>query len=287
MDLFAIGSNLPARVGIGKGGVKVGICCFILAKNEEVNIARCLTALRACGTHTVVLDSHSSDDTAEIARRFGAEVRTYDYTTHVEALQYICEQSTRPEDFVMVLDADMQVSPELVNEATELLQSGKVDAVSAPVLMYWEGKPLPYGSMYPPKPFMFRGGKHYFEAVGHGEQLMAWVKVAVTKNTLIHNDLKPLGVYLDTQCRYCNNWLKRSAAGQSTVRDKLRKTPLILFAAPLYSYILKLGFLSGRAGLGYALDRLIAEAIKYRQSLAMKVNPEVSPDCRAGRAACE
>jgi hypothetical protein len=265
--------------------VIVGIRCFVLAKDEEVNIARCLAALRECNVPTVVLDSHSGDATADVARRMGAEAEAYDYTTHVDALEYICVERTRPEDVVMVLDADMRVSDALVREGQELLLSRDVDAVSAPVAMYWEGRPLPHGSMYPPKPFMFRGGKHYFEAIGHGEQLRDWVKVAVTKNKLVHNDLKSFEAYLDTQCRYCTNWLNRSAAGQAALRDRLRKTPLMMLAAPLYSFVMKLGFLSGKAGVGYAMDRMIAEAIKYRQFVAVQTGQDASPERRADRAA--
>jgi hypothetical protein len=263
----------------------VGIRCFILARDEELNIGRCLSALNACHLASVVLDSHSKDGTADIARRMGAEVQTYDYTTHVEALEYICQQRTAPQDSVMVLDADMQVSAALVEEAQQLLATSDIDAVKAPVLMYWQGKPLPRGSMYPPKPFMFRGGKHYFQAVGHGEELRSWVKTGQTANRLIHNDLKSFESYLDTQCRYTNNWLSRLAAGQASFRDHLRTTPLMMFIAPLFSYVCKGGCVSGRAGLGYALDRLLAETIKYRQCLALKVNGEWEPEAKAKRAA--
>jgi len=48
----------------------------------------------------------------------------------------------------------------------------------------------------------------------------------------------------------------------------------MLILVPLYSFFLHLGFLSGRVGAVYALDRLIAEAIFYRQALASRFTAE-------------
>ena len=54
-------------------------------------------------------------------------------------------------------------------------------------------------------------------------------------------------------------------------RDRIRqKTPLGIILTPFISYFLKLGFLDGKSGLIYALDRLIAEAIIYRYSVSEK-----------------
>ena len=61
----------------------------------------------------------------------------------------------------------------------------------------------------------------------------------------------------------------RKEAGELSGRDRIRvRWPLLVFAVPFVSYVLKGGFLDGRAGAIYALDRLIAEAIMYRRSLS-------------------
>jgi len=244
------------------------LVCYVLAKNEEANIGRCLRALQQACIPAVVLDSHSTDRTAEIARELGARVEDHDYTTHADALNLICASRTGSGELAMVLDADMVVPLALLSEARELILSGVADAVAAPIEMYWNGAALEKGSLCPPKPFMFRGGKPYFEPLGHGERLRPGVRLSVAKRRLIHNDLKPFSAYLDSQHRYSRNLVERARANQVSLHDRLRGTPVMMFFVPLFSYIFRGGIFCGRTGLGYALDRLIAEAIMFRQRIA-------------------
>ena len=67
----------------------MNITAYILAKNEEANISNCLLALKECGLRAVVLDSGSEDHTRELALRGDAEVESYDYRNHLEALRYL------------------------------------------------------------------------------------------------------------------------------------------------------------------------------------------------------
>jgi len=248
----------------------VNVTAYVLAKNEEPNISNCLPAVKKCGLRPIVLDSGSTDRTRELALRCDADVEDYQYRDHLEALRYICQERTPADEFALVLDADMVVSPELITEAKSLLSEGEADVAAAPVTMYWNGRPLGHGSLYPAKPFMFRGGAHYFEAAGHGEVLVPGTRSAMTGHHLIHNDLKPFDTYLASQLRYSDNLVRRRSIRKLSWRDRLRMTPLMLLAVPLFSYLFKGGVFSGKIGLGYALDRLIAEAIMYRQGIAYR-----------------
>jgi glycosyltransferase involved in cell wall biosynthesis len=58
------------------GGLPVTV--LLAARNEAVNLPRCLAALKPAA-RVIVLDSHSTDATAEIARAWGAEVVQFDY----------------------------------------------------------------------------------------------------------------------------------------------------------------------------------------------------------------
>ena len=251
----------------------VTVTAYVLARNEERNISNCLGALKKCGLLSIVLDSGSTDRTRELALGCDAKVEDYQYRDHLEALRYICEERTPVDEGALILDADMVVSPELVMEAKSLLNERRADVAAAPVTMYWSGRRLNHGSLCPAKPFMFRGGAHYFEAAGHGEVLVRGARTAITEHELIHNDLKSFEAYLASQLRYSNNLVRRRSVHKLTWRDRLRMTPLMLLAAPLFSYLFKGGVFSGKTGLGYALDRLIAEAIMYRQHVASNLQP--------------
>lgn len=267
---LATGLSYQRHCGASAG---VKLTAYILAKNEEANLASCIRSLREAGVQAIILDSGSTDRTRQIAEQRGCNVETYDYRDHLEAFRYVCQERTRREEFALVLDADMVVSHELLSEAECLLSRRNADVALAPVRMYWNGQPLGRGSLYPPKPFLFRGGSHYFEARGHGEDLISGTRAVVTRHELIHNDRKPFQVYLSSQVRYAENLSRRRSAGKLSWRDRLRTTPLMVFASPVLSYLFRGGIFSGTAGLGYALDRLIAEAIMYRQHVAAEPIP--------------
>jgi glycosyltransferase involved in cell wall biosynthesis len=266
----------PARIAV----------VYVLAKNESVNIDGCLASLRECGLRAVVLDSGSTDTTHDQVRAFdNAELRPWVYTNHCDAYNQITMQH-RPDEWVMVLDADMRVSPALKTEIESMLDSASgPQAVKAPVRMFWDGLPLHHCSLYPPKPVVFRGGAAYFEPAGHGERLKQGLRVAMTRARLDHDDRKPFQNVLANQWRYAIDVVKRSDAGHATWRDKLRRrTPLMMLITPLYAYIVRRGFLDGRAGVIYAIDRLIAETLAYRASMSPLVKQQIEQQRAAGKA---
>ena len=176
---------------------------------------------------------------------------------------------SEPDDYCGVFDADMEMTPALAFDIQSILKDNEV--IKSPVEMYLDGFPLKHGSLYPPKPIVFRTGKSYFEPVGHGERLLNGVGFSLTRNALIHNDLKSYSSYLESQIRYSEKLVSIATNGHLTWRDRLRlKTPLLIIIAPLYSLFVKKGLFS-KKGWAYALDRLIAEAIMYRTSLRKQI----------------
>lgn len=245
---------------------------FILAKNEEANIHRCLNALAGLAVEVTVLDSGSTDKTREIASQFTfVRVEDYKYVNHLTAYNDLCTRPAQPGQYIMIIDSDIIITQELQREITDLVTKGDIQVAQAPIVMWWCGRPLKHGSMYPPKPFLFKTGASYFVAVGRGEQLLPEVSALTTNHQMIHDDRKPYLSYLQSQVRYTANSLAHFQRGTPRWRDKLRyRTPLAILLTPLYSFFIRLGFLSGKIGFIYALDRLIAEAIFFRQAMASR-----------------
>jgi glycosyltransferase involved in cell wall biosynthesis len=240
---------------------------YVLCKDEAENIGKCIAALRQAGVPVTLFDSGSSDDTCTIAARERVDVVRYTYIDHCHAYNEITTATDTP--FCGILDADMEVSPELVVEVLALLESA--DVVTCPIRMYVDGLPLPHGSLCPPKAVAFRRGRAYFEPVGHGERLVPGSRTATTSHTLRHNDLKPYAAYLASQLRYSEKFAARAAHGQRNWRDWLRfNTPLMMLVTPAYSLLVKGGILS-RTGWLYAIDRLIAEALMFRRSIEARL----------------
>ncbi len=229
-------------------------------------MGKCLDALQECGASVVVLDSGSTDETKEIACRYdNTLVRDFGYRNHHLAYNEITTQFVEPGTWAMILDADMEVSPPLWTELRELTRDESVDVFIAPVQMYVEGVPLSHGSLYPPKPIVFRAGNEYFVAKGHGEKLADDVRTRQTHALLGHNDYKPFERYLTSQVRYAGNTWRRAQASQIGWFDRLSlSVPIRAVVTPLVSYVLRGGVLSGIAGLVYALDIVVASLIQYR-----------------------
>ncbi len=251
-----------------RSGSDVGV--FILARNEQKNIRRSLEALRESSWDVIVLDSGSTDATPDIVRESGfARLQDYVYRDHCIAYNEITSQLGSAYRHVVILDSDMIVSVDLRQEIDALTRAGGFDAVDVGIEMCVDGTPLRFGSLCPPKPFLFATGQSYFENVGHGERLREGLRVQRATHKLRHDDRKDYADYLQSQARYSRNLVVRKAAGELSGRDRIRvRWPLLVFAVPFVSYFLKGGFLDGKAGALYALDRLIAEAIMYRQALA-------------------
>ncbi|MFN0063059.1 MAG: glycosyltransferase [Myxococcaceae bacterium] len=241
-----------------------------MAKNEAQNIVATVQAVRALGVPVIVLDSGSTDATPALAKEAGATVESYTYEGHASAYNEISTKRTAQGDVALVLDADMRVSQGLVDEALRLAEAG-AQVVSAPIEMWWAGERLAHGSLCPPKAFLLAGGAAHFEAIGHGERVRSGSSTATTSTGLVHDDRKPYESYLLTQLRYARALTVRAAEGKLTWRDRIRQRwPWGVLAAPWVSYFWRGGVWAGRAGQLYALDRLIAEAIVFREQVAAK-----------------
>ena len=103
----------------------------IVALNEEANLGRVLESVR-WADEIVVVDSGSSDRTCDIAREYGARVVHEPWRGYTGQKNYALELCTK--DWVLSLDADEEVSPELATEIRSILaNSSALDGYSIPV----------------------------------------------------------------------------------------------------------------------------------------------------------
>lgn len=93
----------------------------LATKNEELNIGRCLSAVKNVASEIIVFDECSSDKTTEIAKDFGAKVYQYQPKTNFhETKQKAIDKAAG--DWILQLDADEVVTPQLASEIKEVLQ---------------------------------------------------------------------------------------------------------------------------------------------------------------------
>ena len=127
-----------------KGGTD--LTAYIMTKNEEHCIARCVRALSWC-PKIVVADTGSSDGTKEIAKSLGCEVIDVPFDGFGTTRNRILERITS--DWIVCFDADEVCTPELAKEVQEKLKNPSASAYLANRLTYLLGKPVLHSGWNP------------------------------------------------------------------------------------------------------------------------------------------
>lgn len=246
---------------------------LVLTYNEASNIERTLQRL-AWARRIVVIDSLSTDATLEILSRYpNTTVYKRPFDTHATQWNYGISQVTTP--WCLSLDADYQVTPELLTELQNLQPSEVTDGYFVSFRYCVFGKPL-RGSILPPRQVLFRTAKSIYIDDGHTQLLTVKGKSAGLASPINHDDRKPLSHWLWAQNRYMvleAQKLTNTPNYQLGLADKIRKTkvlaPLVVL---LYCLILKGGLLDGWRGWYYAAQRTLAELLLAIHLIEMQLS---------------
>jgi glycosyltransferase involved in cell wall biosynthesis len=109
--------------------------------NEEKNLPRALRSVKPWAAQIVVVDMHSDDRTAEVARSFGAEVHLHERLGFADPARAFALAQTKG-DWVLILDADELIPRRLGERLVEIAETGACDVVQIPRLNYLLGAPL-------------------------------------------------------------------------------------------------------------------------------------------------
>src|ERR1700676_881881 len=144
-------------------GVKIPVSVLIAARNEANNLPRCLQALKDFG-EVYVIDSQSTDDTVQIARSHGAHVVQFHYQGGwPKKRQWAMNTLPIAHDWILLLDADEVLTPELAEEIRAAIQNPAIDGYSILLRTWFLGRALRYGDVALWKLSLFRRGKGRYE----------------------------------------------------------------------------------------------------------------------------
>jgi glycosyltransferase involved in cell wall biosynthesis len=240
------------------------VTAVILTYNEAPNIERVLARLDWVA-EVVVLDSGSDDDTRERAVRH-PRVRWVEraFDTQAEQWRHAVFGTAVRTDWVLALDADYVLTPELVEEMVALRPPEAIDGYVTRFVYCIGGRRL-RGTLYPPHVTLFRTARSHYEQDGHTQRLLVAGATAVLRGAILHDDRKSLRRWLWSQERYATLNARRlldPAVKSWRLQDRLRRwlvvTPWLM---PCYSLFVAGGILDGWPGLYYALQRGAAELI--------------------------
>jgi glycosyltransferase involved in cell wall biosynthesis len=266
--------------GLATGSVPV--TAIILALDEEANIARCLETLGWCD-QTIMVDSGSTDATAAIAERHGAEV----IDVSVDGFGPMRDRAMRDprvrNDWVLFVDADEWISVELAEEIATLVGAPRDLGYALRVRLVFQGTWLHYGGWYGGALMVRLANKHHARWTGDvSEKLVVDGPVGLLEGDLVDQDFKRFERWLDRHNRYSTlKAIQRVEWGDRTVRDRwdeamqasprsriprevIKRVVAPVLPAPgfwrfLYMYVLRGGFLHGKIGLRFSLLHAMQE----------------------------
>ena len=231
----------------------------VITKNEEQNIGACLRSV-PFADQLVVLDSGSIDATTKIAGAAGAEV-SVNSDWQGFGVQKNRALALARYEWVLSLDADERVSPELRVEIEAVLASPQFDVYDFPRLSNYCGQKMLHSGWYPDRVTrLFRRGAAKFSDDLVHESVMTTCAVGQLKSPLLHESFRSLEEVLEKVNRY-------SSAGARSLQNRGKRSSVGKAVghglwAFIRTYLLRLGFLDGRLGLVLAISN--AEGTYYR-----------------------
>lgn len=237
---------------------------LVLTYNEAPNIGRTLKRLRWAG-EVVIVDSFSEDETLEVVSGF-PNVRVFQrrFDSHEKQWNFGLQETGITSEWVLALDADYILTPELLDELKRLNPDKDVAGFSANFVYCVNGHPL-RGSAYPPVTVLYRLAKAHYRQDGHTQRVVVDGKVEPLRAPILHDDRKPLAHWLQSQARYMRIEARKLAESDSaslSLSDYVRKMRLVApFLMLFYCLVAKRAILDGKAGLFYAFQRTVAEMI--------------------------
>ena len=242
----------------------------ILTFNEAPNIGRTLERL-TWAREVVVVDSGSTDATLDLIGRYAnARVITRPFDNHAEQWRFAIQQTGITSDWLLRLDADYMLEPDLRDEIAALAPPADLAAYEISFTYCMDGRPL-RGSLYPPLPVLFRRGAVDIVQDGHTEKLQPMGRVVRLQGRLLHDDRKDFHRFLVSQKRYQAQEAAKLMSKpwrELGWPDRIRRTRVLGAPAVAVHCLFVKGLLfDGLAGLQYTAQRVMADLILSRQLL--------------------
>jgi glycosyltransferase involved in cell wall biosynthesis len=278
---------------------KIPVSVLIPAKNEESNLPACLESV-ARADEVFVVDSSSSDRSVEIAERYGARVVQFYFNGRwPKKKNWSLDNLPFRNEWVLIVDCDERIPDELWDEIAAVIQDPTYNGYYLNRRVFFLGQWIRYGGKYPDwnlRLFKHKCGR--YENLGTEdipntgdnevhEHVILQGKVGYLKNDMLHIDFRDIYHWLERHNRY-SNWEARVYYNILTGKDesgtiganlfgdavqrkrflkkiwvKLPFKPLLRF---ILFYIIRLGFLDGRAG--YTYGRLLSQ---YEYQIGVKL----------------
>ena len=259
---------------------KLPLSVFLLARNEELNIADCLHSV--CGWAdqvAVVLDTRSTDRTRQIILAAGCDLFENKFEGYAQQRNWALDNARLRHDWIFVLDADERVSPQLRRDiARAMADPGGKSAFAARKRFIFYGKWVKHCWYGPWTVSLFRNGKARWELREVHEHLIVDGEVGKLPGDIIHNDFRDMDNWIEKHNRYATLEAAEMMRGggddrlagrlfgtpvetRRFIKDRIwNRLPLRPFWLFLYLYVVRRGFLDGVLGFRFCMMHAIFDA---------------------------
>ena len=235
----------------------VSVC--IVAQNEQENLPRLLQSVGPLADEIVLVDGGSADRTQEVARDAGAKVFFRPFTNHADQKNYAASRASH--NWIFLLDADEELSPELTNSLQEWKCRQPEFAVYEMARLTWYlGAWIRHSRWYPDwQRRLYRRDAAQFSGAIHSALRYDGL-IGRLRGDLLHYTIRNFTEHEAKLDKYT------SAIAQEMFEQGRRQWRAALwFAAPwswIHHYVLGAGFLDGSRGL--LIARMAARGVKLK-----------------------
>ena len=290
----------------------MSIVAIILTFNEEQHLARCIASLEGVASQIVVADCFSTDGTLDIARSCGARVVQREWVNHATQFNWALTQLDADTDWVLRIDADEVLTPELAAEIQARLASigPEIEGVYWGRRMTFQGRLIKHGGVFPVKVLrLFRYGRGQCENRWMDEHIKVGGPTDEFQGEMIDDNLNPLTWWTEKHNKYASreavdllnleyHFMPHDSVAslrggkQAGVKRWVKEVVYArlpggfrAFAYFSYRYFFRLGFLDGPAGTAfhflqgfwyrYLVDAKVAEVKRYMQENSVGVQQAI------------
>ncbi len=244
------------------------ISAVVISYNEEHKIESCLESLVGVVDEIVLVDSHSTDRTVEIARRFTDRITFQDFLGYIEQKNFAAAQAEN--DWILNIDCDERLTPELARSIQSVREElGRHAAYEMPRKTFYVYRWLNH-CWYPE----YRArlyDRRRCEHTGtnpHDRVRIREGTLGRLSGDLLHYSFDSIGDHIKTLDRFTE------IAARKLIESDRRITMFTPFAHGVWTffrlYVLKRGFLDGFAGLAVSILSFMHVFAKYTKAITYK-----------------
>lgn len=239
---------------------KLPLSVCLITYNEEKNLSRTLSAIIDIAEEIIIIDSFSKDRTCEIAREYGVKIFREEWTGFVDQKNSAIKKCTK--EWILMLDADEVVSPQLKVSLINEIQNPCADAYYINRKTHYLGKLMNYA--WQPD-WNLRLANRFAQPVWKGgrvhESLQTQGRTAKLNGEIIHYSYNGIKHHFEKTIRYAE------ISAQSYYEKGKRASIVNILINPAYAFIrlyfLRRGMLDGVRGFIAAISSAFGTFMKY------------------------